>query len=131
MLDNHTAAEIARILRDLVNNPHPPMTGALSLLEENTMKWADVHPELGTIQHEFRDARARWWPGDPRRDTPEALLRVRHAASALAGALVSYGSETLPLCGHPSVFGPSCRAVVLDGECTYGTMAHPEETPDA
>lgn len=125
MLDETTAKEIASMLQNMATAEPPPMTGALSLLDENTMKWAQVHPEVAVAQAKFAAARHSWWPGDPRRDTPEALTTVRFTALTLAAALAPYGDEKLPLCGRPSVYGP-CRAVVLDGECTYGTMAHPE-----
>lgn len=121
MAVKYTADELARILKNVVFGAS---TGALSLLDDATMKWAQLHPELGPKQREFDKARRGWWPGDPWRDTPEAWVAVVLSAGELGEQLRVYGDEKLPLCGRPSVFGPQCKAVRLDGRCSYGEDTH-------
>lgn len=122
----YTPVELAEILDNTVFGAS---TGALSLLDEVTLKWATVHPELDVAQREFALARGGWWPGDPRRDTPEAWARVVGAAAALAEQMRQYGDERLPVCGRPDQWGGECRGVALaNGRCTYGSYSHPDES---
>lgn len=117
----YTADELGQVLRNMVFGMN---TGGLSQLDEATMKWALVHPELSDRQRKFADARHGWWPGDPRRDTPEAWHLVVVTAIDLGERIRTYGDEVLPLCGRPSVYGPQCRAVVVGGKCSYGEDTH-------
>lgn len=130
MLDEWSAAMAADCLRNMIYGLPP--TGALSLLDEHTLKWSRVHPEIAEAQRAFSAARHGWWPDDPRRNSLAALSAVITAAFTLAEVLAPFGDETLPLCGRPSVYGPECRGVKRpDGTCTYGEDSHTDTAKES
>ena len=128
MLDDKTAAEIAHMLTNLMRMPSE-YTGPFSQLDEITSKWARVHPELAEKQREFSQARAMWWPSDPRRNSPMNYTRLLATGMRLAELMVKWGDERLTLCGRPSVYSGACRGVKLaDGTCSYGPDSHTDTT---
>jgi hypothetical protein len=117
MYEDYTANQIADELKQ-VENYDPRLTGALSLLDEATLRWTSRHPETSTPQNEFSAARYRHKAAiSGRRSNPEqAWADVVTAAGTLAGALRPYGDEQLQFCGQRSVYG-TCHGLVHDGPC--------------
>ncbi|WP_327066829.1 hypothetical protein [Kitasatospora sp. NBC_01302] len=118
MFEDHSANQIAAELNQ-VQHYDPQYTGALSMLDEATLRWTLRHPVLSAPQNAFSQARYRQKPtlANQGRDQQQAWADVVTAAEALALALRPYGDEQLQFCGVRSVYG-TCHGLVHDGPCT-------------
>jgi hypothetical protein len=112
VFETYSATQLADELNS-VKHYDPYYTGALSLLDEATLRWTGRHPELRAPQQAFATARSRQKRGGiSDSDWPNVVS----TAETLAQALRPYGNERLQFCGQRSVYG-TCHGLVHDGPC--------------
>jgi hypothetical protein len=123
-LKDCSAAELADLLDDMERYPHN--TGSLSMLDEATMAFGNVSPDLAGLQRAFADARyahMRSYRTETGSYSGEAWDAAMTAAHSLAAALRELGNVRIARCKRQAGFGTCNLPLDDDGECR-STLGH-------
>jgi hypothetical protein len=118
VLKDRSARELAEALE--VMDGHPHNTGGLSMLDEATLAFGWLHPEVRPAQEGFAAARLAHKDSYRRYGhfTDESWQAAINAAHRLAEALRALGDTRIPRCKEPAEWG-DCNSILReDGTCT-------------
>jgi hypothetical protein len=124
-----SAADIAGCLRMARRCPHA--TGSLSQLDEATLAYGSLFPEIDPVQRAFADARhahMRSYRTAVGNYSDEAWDRAVVAAEALADALEPLGGYRIARCKRPDPWG-ICNLPLRDGECRSADHTDSDPVP--
>lgn len=112
-----SAGDLAGCLRMARRCPHA--TGSLSQLDEATLSFGALFPDIDPLQRAFADARhahMRSWNTARQAYSDKAWERAVAAAEALADKLEPLGDWSVPRCKRQTEWG-TCNLPLRDGEC--------------
>lgn len=114
-----TAAELADMLDGMEDFPHN--TGGLSMLDEATISFGRVSPDLQALQcalSRARYAHMQSYRTETGNYSAEAWHRAMIAAHSLADALRELGDMRIARCKRPARHGTCDLPLNENGECT-------------